>query len=393
MNRAMTRLLFRTFVPVQILLLVAPPLAYCDSENDLSKCLREVLRRHDVPAIAVAVVNESGIVASGAAGVRERGRPEQISLSDRFHLGSNTKAMTATLCARLVEKGILRWDTKLIDVSPALKRKMLPRYQSITLEQLLTHRAGFPTSVLGNPQEIQELDMFHDKFPGRPKEARERCAEFLVSQLPSPTENQFVYSNANYVLVSHMVEAELRTSFEESMQEHLFTPLGMSSAGFGAPGTDNLNNQPRGHYGNGRPVSPGSVESDNPRLYAGSGTVHGSLADWAKFIQFHLTRGKSHSDLLGGDSFSVLHLPKKSTTHPSEFDTVAPGALGYSMGWFVFPDGVLTHSGTNLRWHSQTAVIPKHRVAVLVACNQGGEQAEKACLEVIQSQIRSQIAR
>ena len=36
-----------------------------------------------------------------------------LELSDRFHLGSNTKAMTALLVARLVDAGVVRWDETL----------------------------------------------------------------------------------------------------------------------------------------------------------------------------------------------------------------------------------------------------------------------------------------
>src|SRR2546421_8863271 len=47
----------------------------------------------------------SRIIAQGAAGVRKRGTGQRITFDDRFHLGSCTKAMTATLVAMLVEEG------------------------------------------------------------------------------------------------------------------------------------------------------------------------------------------------------------------------------------------------------------------------------------------------
>ena len=389
MSNSRQRSIFLTILPLLIASLPTCLYAFKDFSDDLA----EIARRHKIPGIASIAVTDSGITASGVAGMRKNGGREKITLDDKFHIGSNTKAMTATLCAMLVEDGKLHWDTTIGDVSPTLKRKMLPQFHAITLERLLTHRTGIRTEVLGDPQAMQRLDTFQERFPSPPMTARQRCAEFLVSQSPATTQDGFIYSNGNYVLLSHMIEQALGVAFEQAMRDRLFKPLNMKSAGFGAPENEAQNGQPLGHTDDGQPIESNSKEADNPQIYAGSGTVHCSLIDWAKFVQFHLTKGKSHPELVHSQAISLLHMPKKSKTNPEEFATIAPGSLGYAMGWFVFPDGTLTHSGTNLRWYSQAVIIPKHNIALLVACNQGGDGAAKACLETIQFHIRAQIGR
>src|SRR5262245_22762609 len=82
-------------------------------KQDLAPLLQPLLERHKVPALAAAVVRADGPVRVGAVGVRQAGRPEKVTADDRFHLGSCTKAMTATLCARLVEQGKLSWTATL----------------------------------------------------------------------------------------------------------------------------------------------------------------------------------------------------------------------------------------------------------------------------------------
>src|SRR5580704_18329300 len=57
--------------------------------------------------LAAAVLRGQRIIAQGVAGVRKRGTVERITIADRFHLGSNTKAMTATLVAMIIEEGKL----------------------------------------------------------------------------------------------------------------------------------------------------------------------------------------------------------------------------------------------------------------------------------------------
>src|SRR6186997_145659 len=63
--------------------------------------------------LAAAVLRGERIIAQGVAGVRKRGSAERITLDNQFHLGSCTKAMTATLVAMLVEEGKLHWTTTL----------------------------------------------------------------------------------------------------------------------------------------------------------------------------------------------------------------------------------------------------------------------------------------
>src|SRR6184192_3018618 len=61
--------------------------------------------------MAAAVLQGERIIAQGAAGVRKRGTAERITLDNQFHLGSCTKAMTATLVAMLVEEDKLNWTS------------------------------------------------------------------------------------------------------------------------------------------------------------------------------------------------------------------------------------------------------------------------------------------
>src|SRR5690349_14860391 len=75
--------------------------------RDLAPLIEPIRARHELPGIVAALVRAGDVVALGASGVRRRGDPEPITTSDKLHLGSCTKAMTATLCAQLVEAGKL----------------------------------------------------------------------------------------------------------------------------------------------------------------------------------------------------------------------------------------------------------------------------------------------
>ncbi|MBI1851207.1 MAG: beta-lactamase family protein [Planctomycetes bacterium] len=316
-----------------------------------------------------AVVDGTGKTVLGATGVRRAGGNEKVTIDDRFHLGSCTKSMTATLCAMLVENKKLAWSTTIADVFPELGDTMNPAWRAVTLEQLLTHRGGVPSDLSAD-------GLWGNlwAFTGSPTEARHALTVGVVSHEPvSAPGTTYLYSNAGFAIAGHMAERVTGRAWEELMRERLFTPLGMTSAGFGAPGTAAVVDQPRGHTAEGKPVDPGPG-ADNPVAIGPAGIVHCSIGDWAKYVALHLRGDEGDAPLLKPESFAKLHAPAAGP--PPE----------YAMGWSIterdWAGGrVLTHNGSNTMWFCVTWIAPKRDFAVLVACNRGGDEAAKACDE------------
>src|SRR5262245_61994807 len=115
--------------------------------RDVGTLLDPILARHDVPGMVAARTEGDTLVALGASGVRRRGDAEKVTVNDRFHIGSCTKAMTATLCGILVEERKLSFDRTLAEAFPAMKSRMHEQYRQVTLAQLLTHRGGLPGDI------------------------------------------------------------------------------------------------------------------------------------------------------------------------------------------------------------------------------------------------------
>ena len=74
-----------------------------------------------VPALAVVVMRDGEITDEAIAGVRAMGVEGDATLDDRFHIGSITKSMTATVIARLIELGELDWDTTIAEALPDME--------------------------------------------------------------------------------------------------------------------------------------------------------------------------------------------------------------------------------------------------------------------------------
>jgi CubicO group peptidase (beta-lactamase class C family) len=338
-----------------------------EAPRDLASLLQPLRDAHDMPALAGAVVQGGRVVALGAVGVRKRGADAAVTPADRFHIGSCTKSMTATLIATFVEESTLSWTTTVGDVFPDLKGTMHEGWSAVTLEQLLTHRAGAPATL--------DADGLWGRLwahTGTPVEQRRTLVEGVTRRPPDPAPGtRYVYSNAGYAIAGAMLEKVAARPWEDLLRQRLFEPLGMASAGFGAPGTKGRLDQPLGHTAAGKPVELGPG-ADNPAAIGPGGTVHCTLADWARYAALHLPGGRGGGVQLAPETFDRLHAP-------------VPGeGQAYAMGWIVCDRDwgggrVLMHAGTNTMWYAVVWMAPKKDFAVLVAANQGGDAAAKAC--------------
>ena len=67
------------------------------ADERLNRRLSSIRDSHQLPGLIGAIVRGEALAAIGAAGVRKLGSDEPIEVTDQVHLGSCTKAMTATL--------------------------------------------------------------------------------------------------------------------------------------------------------------------------------------------------------------------------------------------------------------------------------------------------------
>lgn len=334
--------------------------------KDVGGLLVPVIQKHNIPGMAAAVVRNGETVALGVAGVRTRGKSEEVADRDLFHIGSNTKSITGMLCGILVDEGKLSWDQTLGETFPELKKTMDPQYQAVTLEQLLTNHSGAPGG-------LEKDGLWGElwRHDGTPTSARELLLQEVTSNPPEATPGEkFIYSNAGFAMAGHMAEKVTGKSWEDLCREKIFGPLGMTTAGFGAPGTPTSNDQPRGHKSDGAPVEPGPA-GDNPVAIGPAGIVHCSIGDWSKFAAANLPSAKIK--LVKPETLDKLHTP-------------ASGEPKYAMGWIVaegqpWAGGpALTHAGSNTMWYAVIWLAPAKDFAVLVACNQANG---KACNDAV----------
>lgn len=348
------------------------------SPNSASQLLESVRQKHKLPALAAAVAVDGKIVMTNAAGFRKEGGVERVTVNDTFHIGSVTKSMTATVAAMLVEEGKCSWTTTIGDALSDLKPNVHPDYLRVTLEQLLSNRGGAPGDA--------PTDLWRQAWAAQGTASEQRLAfvRGLLARKPAATPGtEYVYSNQGYSIAGVMLEKVSGKTWEELLRSRLFEPLGMTSAGFGAPASIGKTDQPWGHVkkmllGN-EPVPPGP-RADNPLAISPAGAVHCSMGDLARYAAFHASGEKGRSPLLKAESFKKLH--------------TAIGA-DYALGWVVtqrpWAKGTaLMHNGSNTMFYVVVWLAPGTDCAVVVATNVGDGFAgcDEAAGKLIQAYFR-----
>ncbi len=354
-----------------------PAPTFCPVAGDaaITQLLQPIRQKFNVPAMAAAVVTSDGIKFAGAVGVRKRGTEVPVGLDDLWHLGSDGKAMTSTLIARLVERGQLRWDSTLGEISPNFSPRMNPEFQKVTLLQLLSHRAGLPANL--NLADYQGDDV---------TSLRLRAVRLELAKEPQYAPGgKYAYSNLGYIIAGAVVEKITGERWEDAISNEVFKPLQMNSAGFGGTGTPGQIDQPWPHTEDGLPTAENGPVMDNPPVMGPAGRIHCTIQDWGKFVQDQLrgARGESGT-LLKPESYQKLQSP--------------PFGGDYALGWMVVQRGwaggkALNHGGDNTMNFANVWVAPQKDFAILVCVNQSGntafqasDQAVGALIKLLQSQ-------
>ncbi len=216
--------------------------------------------------------------------------------------------MTATAIGRLMDQKKISLEWTIGESLPDLREKIHEDYANVTLRQLLQHRSGMPANA--KSWWLQAGDDLSQR--------RQLIAIASLQEKPEhPPGENFAYSNLGYVVAGLMAAKAADMTWEELMQQEVFEPLNITSAGFGIPGEAVEIVQPWGHRFNAGKAFP--IRFDNAPAIGPAGTIHMNLNDWGKFVLVHAA-GKDKG-YLTNETLETLH-------------EAGPGN-SYALGWGV----------------------------------------------------------
>jgi CubicO group peptidase (beta-lactamase class C family) len=345
--------------------------AYSDAtlQSYVEGALTWLRNRDHNPGIAALVQIDGKVAAEAAKGSRALDHSEPVTVDDRWHIGSCTKAFTATLIAILAERRVLSPDDTLEASFPGLAKTMHPAYRHVTVRQLLSHTAGLPP--LSNTETEFPTALAALRSVRGVSAQRAALARYYLTKPPTSAAGTLVYSNLGYVIVGAIAETHTGKTWEQLLSEFVFGPLGIATAAFGAPGHSGQYDQPLGHVeisGKLPPLDVGDSDDGSPAWIGPAGTLSISLKDWALFAQDQLDGAIGHGRLLKQATYRALQTPV---------------AGEYALGWGVVLDSdgaptLLNHIGSNGYWVAEINIYPKKNTIILAVTNIGTAAANKS---------------
>ncbi len=310
---------------VAYLMLFGPMLCHSASVSQLEKQLDDIRQKHDVPAVGLVIVSPRDTVISRVWGVADVAQEKAATEETMFRIGSVTKAFTSLTFLALHEKELLPIDL-VLDSSLGLLpfQNKWEKTNPITIDMLLEHTAGF--SDMSKPEwdySDQKPLKLEDAFLIDPNSRTTKWAPGIHSS----------YTNSGAGIAAWAAERKLKQPFEELMQAHVFTPLGMHSATLFKT-QDVENHLATGYQADGRTI----IGYWN-MIYRPFGAMNVRLADMQPFLQLLLNRGR-HGDkrLLSEAAIKRMETPHTTAAAKSGLE------FGYGLGNYQwYRDGYLFH--------------------------------------------------
>ena len=226
----------------------------------------------------VLVAHGDRILYEKAFGLADRTFDVPNTITTKFHIASVSKPITAAAVLLLADRGKLELQWPVSRILPEF-----PNGDRITIEEVLTHYSGLDDTS-SNPDFEQ-----WSRFPQTPASLVERLAKLPLRSEPN---QEYRYSNANYHLLSLIIEKVSGQPYGEFLRDAIFRPLGMTSSG---------------HHGNERDIIPRLANGYLPKAAAefekpsgfdwtsktGNGSLYTTAGD---LLRFH--RALQHGTLL-----------------------------------------------------------------------------------------------
>ena len=198
-----------------LLLALAVQAAASDRFSQLDTRIEQMMKAGGVPGAAIAVVKDGVVLHTRGFGVTSIETNAPVTSKTLFRLGSTTKMFVALAVLKLADEGRLRLDQPVGELVPGLSALVA----RVTVEQLLTHRAGLAEDApMTGPLDESAL---HARVTGWDEPA------FLA--MPGEI---FSYANPGYVLLGDVIAHLTKQPFSAAMQTLVLEPAGMQESTF-----------------------------------------------------------------------------------------------------------------------------------------------------------------
>lgn len=301
------------------------------SQAQIDQVLRQKSDAKEIPGVVAMAATGSEVIYQGAFGKRDLSKDDPMTADSVFWIASMTKAITTAAGMQLVEQGKLSLNEPIGKLLPDLAApqvlegfgadgapKLRPATKPITLRHLMTHTAGFAYDMWNG-----DMGQYLEKT-GTPGIITCQNAALKTPLMAEPGTRWEYGTNIDFV--GKAVEAASGKRLDAYLRDHMLTPLGMSDTGFKIGESQRkrlVAMHARGEDGALAPI-PFELEQE-PEFHMGGGGLYGTAADYIKFTQMILNKGKGNGNqLLKPETVALMAQNNIGELSMSKMTSVAP---------------------------------------------------------------------
>ena len=332
---------------------------------DLDGYVARVMKAFEVPGLALSVVKDGRVLLAKGYGIRKMGSPEPVDAQTRFGIASNTKVVTATALALLVEEGKLEWDAPVIRYLPAFAMYDPFVTRELTVRDLLVHRSG-----LG----LGAGDLLW--WPPSTYSRKEIAHRLRFIKPATSFRSAYAYDNVLYTVAGELIETLSGMSWEDFVTSRILSKVGMTASDARHSAAGLAGNVAATHArisGTVRPIAPFLSDNTNP-----AGGIMSGAEDMARWVMVQLDSGRTASGPRLFSPRTARELWTIVTPIPigdplPELRVLRHSFNGYGLGLGIRDyrgHKMLTHTGGLPGYLSRVAMLPDLKIGVVVLTNQ-----------------------
>jgi len=363
-------------IPTTNLVGVAPQHFDADRLAQLDSAIVEMRASFDVPGASVAIVQNGAIIFNKGYGVRVQGGQAPLTADTLLQVGSTGKTLTTLLLARMVDQGVITWDTPTTNVLPQFAVANSAQTGLITVRHLVCKCIGVPR----NDDVLQ--------FQGSAFDAQALIRSIATLTPTLSLDEHYQYSNQMVATGGFAAAAavygpdgDLRANYTRLMAEEIFTPLEMPRTTFDRATVQMDGNYALPHAADLGPRQRPLALTDEAVLESiapAGGGLWSSANEMAYYLQPLLRSGVTPAGvrIVSTGALGALWTPQ----------VPMDAAQSYGLGWRIGGyKGIrlLSHPGNTLGFTSDFALLPEAGLGVVVLSNQANSLFPRAVREHI----------
>ncbi|RZL37632.1 MAG: class A beta-lactamase-related serine hydrolase [Pedobacter sp.] len=296
--------------------------------------LFQVLKKKDKFMGSIAVSRNGKIIYTNAIGYSDLATNKPATTLTKYRIGSISKMFTATLIFKAIEEKKLSLNLTIDRYFPQIENS-----KKITIENLLNHSSGIHNFT---------DDDDYLTYNTQPKTEKQMVELITKGKSDFEPNSKAKYSNANYVLLSYILQKAYKKDYASILNEKIIKPLKLKNTYFGNNKTNIQNNESYSYHFKSKWLKE---DETDPSVPMGAGALIATPTDLTIFINSLFDQ-----KLVSQKSLALMKTIKN----------------GYGMGLFDLSHAGIKsygHDGAIDRFQSIVAYYPEQKLSIAISSN------------------------